>query len=93
MAPQLFDDLVEKVCSRCHRNLGDLDAAEQALMKGFAAFPFSPTVHYELALVATDRGDIEKAVEHLETALRVWSDADDTHKGARRAREKLAELR
>jgi tetratricopeptide (TPR) repeat protein len=83
---------IHTAIGRCHRMLGALGAAEEALEKSLAGYPFSPTVHYELALVMADRGDTQQAIEHLETALRVWTDADDSYEPARNAREKLAEL-
>ena len=77
---------------RCQRKEGDLRVAEESLLKSHVSFPFSPTVQYQLALVDEARGDIDKAIEHLETALIVWGDADPGYEPARRAREKLEEL-
>ncbi len=77
---------------RCQRKTGDLDAAEESLRRSLVSFPYSPTVHYQMALVFEARGDDAKAIEHLETAMRTWSLADPEFKPARDAREKLAEL-
>ena len=78
---------------RCQRKLRNLDAAEESLQRSLAWSPYSPTVHYQLALVSEARGDTDRAVEHLETALDIWRDADPEFKPAREAREKLEELK
>ena len=46
-----------------------------------------------MALLFEARGDTAKAVEHLETAMTVWGNADPVYKPAQDARGKLAELR
>jgi hypothetical protein len=48
--------------------------------------------HYEIALVYSELGDSEAALEHLRTALAVWSEADPAFEPAQRARQKLDEL-
>ena len=78
---------------RCYRELGELDAAEEHLLRSLMVSPFSPTIHYQLALVFADRGERDQALQHLETALEVWKDADPAFKPAREAREKLDELK
>jgi hypothetical protein len=45
-----------------------------------------------MALVRAEMGDSEAALEHLRTALEVWSEADPAFKPAQQAREKLDEL-
>jgi len=77
--------------SRCYRNLKELKKAEAALQKRLQIQPFDPDANYEIALVYSDMGDREKALEHLKMALEVWKDADAEYKPAKRAREKLAE--
>ena len=77
---------------RCSRKLGRLDEAEAHLKRVLDIHPFDPLAHYEITLVYADMGDREKALEHLGTALEVWSDADPAYKPAREARDKLAEL-
>jgi tetratricopeptide (TPR) repeat protein len=77
---------------RCQRKLGDDDAADQSLRQGLSSSPYDPKGHYELALVFADRGDTDQAVQHLETALAVWENADPGYKPALKAREKLAQL-
>ena len=44
-----------------------------------------------MALVQSERGNQEKALEHLKTALDVWQNADAEYEPAKLAREKLAE--
>jgi tetratricopeptide (TPR) repeat protein len=77
---------------RCYRKLQRFDEAEDHLTRLLELRPYNPLAHYELGLVYADSGDREKALEHLRTALEVWSDADTVYKPAREAREKLAEL-
>ena len=76
----------------CYRNLGELDKASEFLDKRLQQRPLDPAAHYELALVYSDRGDTDRAREHLQSALVVWENADSVFKPAREAREKLAEL-
>jgi tetratricopeptide (TPR) repeat protein len=78
---------------RCYRKLGDLDKAAEYLNDARRVVPADPRVLYELALVAAESGDVDVAVEHLESALEVWADADPEFREARLVREKLAELR
>ncbi len=54
--------------------------------------PFYPMNNYEAALLFIDKGDKDKAKEHLQQALEVWKDADEGYKPAIKAREKLNEL-
>jgi tetratricopeptide (TPR) repeat protein len=78
---------------RCQRKLGDADAAEQSLRRRLESSPYDPSAHYELALVFVERGDDAQAIEHLETALAVWENADPGYQAALKAREQLAALR
>ena len=78
---------------RCQRKTGDLDVAEESLRTSLRSSPYSPTVHYQMALVFEARGDTATAVEHLETAMTVWGKADEVYKPAREAREELEALR
>jgi len=39
-----------------------------------------------------EKGDTEKAKMHLQQALEVWKDADETYEPAVKSREKLNEL-
>jgi tetratricopeptide (TPR) repeat protein len=93
LADDPSDISVNTDIGRCQRKAGDLDGAEKSLRTSLVSSPYSPTVHYQMALVFEARGDPVKAVEHLETAMTVWGNADEVFKPAREAREKLAELR
>ena len=52
--------------------------------------PFHPEAHYEMALLNSDRGKTNKALEHSNVALEIWKDADPEFKPAQEARAKLA---
>jgi tetratricopeptide (TPR) repeat protein len=84
---------INRDVGRCHRKLGDFDAAESSLERTLQALPYSALTHYQMALVHEARGDVATAVRHLETAMNVWADADSLYKPAAEAKEKLAELR
>ncbi|MBC8230865.1 tetratricopeptide repeat protein [bacterium] len=86
-----YEEGINIEIGRCYRNLKELKKAEEALQKTSKVLPFYPDAHYEIALVYSDMGDREKALEHLKMALEVWKDADAEYKPAKRAREKLAE--
>jgi len=76
---------------RCYRNLQQLGKAENDLQEALKTRPFDPKAHYEMALVQSERGNQEKALEHLKTALDIWQNADAEYEPAKSAREKLAE--
>ncbi len=86
------DVSIKRAMGRCYRELGDLDLAGEYLQESRRIVPLDPWALYELGLVAAGSGDEAAAVEHLESALEVWQDADPEFKEAREAREKLAEL-
>jgi tetratricopeptide (TPR) repeat protein len=77
---------------RCLRKLGRLDEARLQLERVLRVSPSDPQAHYEMALVHSQGGDTERAIEQLRSALDVWEDAEATYRPARAAREKLAEL-
>jgi tetratricopeptide (TPR) repeat protein/TolB-like protein len=77
---------------RCYRTLGRLEDAERQLQRALEVRPADPTANYEIALVYAERGDRDLALEHLQTALDTWADAEPVYKPARKAREKLTEL-
>jgi tetratricopeptide (TPR) repeat protein len=83
---------IHQAIGRCQRQLGQLDDAEASLRKSLVSSPHNPRVHYELALVEAARGNRPEAVEHLQEALRVWSDADTGYRHVQLARTKLSEL-
>jgi FimV-like protein len=74
---------------RCQRLLGDLEAAEASLMRRLKVRPYSGLTNLELAKVYIDMGDRDRAIEHLETALRVWENADAGYERANEARQLL----
>ncbi|MEE9268638.1 MAG: hypothetical protein V3V49_00085 [Candidatus Krumholzibacteria bacterium] len=61
------------------------------MRKALQLEPFSPLAHYELALVYWEQDKKQQAMEHLNTALKVWEEADSEFKQAKKAREKFAE--
>ena len=77
---------------RVLRKMGRLDEAEAELGESLRYVPSLPGAHLELALVLEARGDTAGAVEHLESALAAWENADGDFEPAREARAKLAEL-
>ena len=74
------------------RVAAELEEAQAQLSKTLAVRPYNATAHYEIALVLSELGDSEAALEHLRTALAVWSEADPAFEPAQRARQKLDEL-
>ena len=76
---------------KCYRELKEFEKAEELIQKNLKIEPFNPEAHYEIALVYAAMGDQEKAIEHLNTALYVWEEADPEYKPAKKAREKLAQ--
>jgi len=78
--------------ARCYRELGRLDEAEAYLKEHLVSTPNNPHAHFELARVYANRDERMLALQHLRTALEVWSDADPTFEPARQARVMLAEL-
>lgn len=73
----------------CQRRLGKLDQALESVDRLLAISPYDADAHYEKALIYMDRGDRDRAREHLQIALDVWRDADPGFKPAREARERL----
>jgi tetratricopeptide (TPR) repeat protein len=78
---------------QCYRKLKEFKEAKETLQDGLKLEPFSPMVHYELALVYWEQDKKRQAMEHLSTSLKVWEEADAEFKEAKEAREKLAEWR
>ncbi len=77
---------------RVLRKMDRLEEAEAELRESLRYVPSLPGAHLELALVMEARGDTAGAVEHLESALAAWENADGDFEPAREARAKLAEL-
>jgi tetratricopeptide (TPR) repeat protein len=68
-------------------------ASEAELTEALRLVPGDPAAHFELALLLEERDDLDAAVEHLESALAAWENADEDYEPARRARAKLTALR
>jgi tetratricopeptide (TPR) repeat protein len=77
---------------RCQREIGQLDQALESLDRTLKVQPYDATAHYQKALVYLDRGDADRARQHLQTALEVWRDADPDFEPAREARQRLTAL-
>jgi tetratricopeptide (TPR) repeat protein/TolB-like protein len=86
------DESIYEEIGRCYREMGELDEARAQLSKTLTIRPYNATAHYEIAPVYSELGDSEAALEHLRTALDVWSEADPAFTPAQRARQKLDEL-
>ena len=77
---------------RALRRAGLVDDAEGELREALRLVPAEPHAHLEMALLREAQGDIEAAVEGLNSAMAVWENADDDYMPARKARVKLAAL-
>ncbi len=77
---------------RCYRKLNQLEAAQESLIHTLQLQPYRPEAQHEMARILTAAGEPERARAHLETALRVWSDADPGYEPAREARAEFEEL-
>ena len=71
--------------------LKEFEEAKETLQKALKLEPFSPRAHYKLALVYWEQDKKQQGMEQLNTALKVWEEADAKYKPANEAREKLAE--
>ncbi|MFH1574645.1 MAG: tetratricopeptide repeat protein, partial [Acidobacteriota bacterium] len=79
--------------AKSYLGMGALGDAERVLVEFLNTEPFEPRVHYELALVYHEMGRSDKALDHLNTALHVWKDADPDFLPAVKARARLEEWR
>jgi len=77
---------------RCQREAGDLAASRATLAEGLRVHPFNPRMRVEMAKTLMAAGEPEEARAELETALRVWEDADDDYEPAREARRELLRI-
>jgi tetratricopeptide (TPR) repeat protein/tRNA A-37 threonylcarbamoyl transferase component Bud32 len=94
--PEAFVKTVPKTSAyvgiaKSYRGMKAFDDAERVLADFLATEPFEPVAHYELALIYHEKGQPDKALEHLRTALRVWEDADPEFRPAIEARARLTE--
>ena len=75
------------------RLAGRMDESEAELTEALRLTPGDPKAHFEMALLLEASDDLDGAVEHLESALAAWENADENYEPARQARAKLEELR
>ena len=61
---------------RALRKAGRLDESEAELRQVLLRIPAHPRAHLELALLMEARGDTADAIEHLQSALAAWENAD-----------------
>jgi len=78
---------------RCQRKLGELEAAEATLQGVLKVVPADAKARYEMALVYEDMGRTADAIEQLQAAADIWTNADPDYQPAQRAQAKLTELR
>jgi tetratricopeptide (TPR) repeat protein len=71
---------------RCERKLGRLEDAAASLARALKVRPADAEALLELALVREAAGDREEALEQVEAALEVWSEADQAFAPAAEAR-------
>ena len=86
------DPSPQRKLGQAYRELGEYRRAEASFQRTLRVRPADARAHYELALLEEARGRREAAVAQLRAALTTWAEADATHKWARRARDKLAQL-
>ena len=83
---------MNRFIARCYRKLNNLKKAEEHILLALRYYPSWPKVNYEAALIYIDKGEQEKAIEHLQKAVEVWKDADEDYEPAIEARQALAEF-
>ena len=72
--------------------VGKQAEAIQVLEKFLITDPYHPEANHELALLFSEQGNNEKAIELLSTFLSVWESADQEYRRARAARDKYDQL-
>jgi len=82
---------LRKAIGRTHRLLGNHRQSIQIFKDWLKSSPTSGRLNYELALSYYAGGNKNKALVHLETALVVWRNADETYESVINARLKWAE--
>ena len=71
---------------RCERKLGRLEEAAASLGRTLQVRPADAKALLELARVKSEAGDRAEALEHVDAALEVWSQADPGYEPAAEAR-------
>jgi Tfp pilus assembly protein PilF len=71
------DQRVAAALARALRHLERFDDTKTTLDDAIERFTSHPAVHYELAVLHSQTGDLEKARYHADQALRAWDQADE----------------
>ena len=82
---------LRKAIGKVHRILGDYDKSVEKFKKLLLPSPRSGELNLEIAKSYYAGGYMKKALEHLETTLEVWKNADATYIPVIKAREKWTE--
>lgn len=85
-----FELLVQ--LGRSRRLAGDPEAAADALEQTLAAIPYHPEANLEMARLQQAAGNTAAARRHLEKALHIWAEADESFTLAQEARDLAAQL-
>ncbi len=72
--------------------VGEQAEAIKVLEQFLITDPYHPEANYELALLFSEQGKNEKAIELLSMALDVWESADPEYGRARAAKDKYEQL-
>jgi tetratricopeptide (TPR) repeat protein len=75
--------------ARCLRQRGQAQQAIERAQLTLKVVPFDPRANYEIGLAYLDARNRAKAIEHLQRAADVWSNADPAYKLANEARAAL----
>ena len=81
-------DNLRKAIGRLYRILGDNDKSIEIFKQLLFTNPISGELNLEIAKTYYAAGKGKKALEHLETSLDVWKNADATYKPAIEAQTK-----
>ena len=87
--PSHYD--LRKAIGRLYRLLGDNDKSIEIFKQLLLPTPRSGELNLEIAKSYYTDGNRKKALEHIETTLNSWKNADATYKPVIEAREKWAE--
>lgn len=77
---------------RVYRKNGQLEEAQEYLLKQLKLTPFSALTHYEIAVVYNELNQNDKSIEHLAKAADIWQEAEEGFKPAEKNRALLAKL-
>ena len=82
---------LKNAIGKVHRLLGDHDKSIEIFKQLLLPSPRSGELNLEIAKSYYAGGYMKKALEHLETTLEVWKNADATYIPVIKAREKWTE--